>query len=132
MRVAAEPYAGGNAPYAGGNQPNAALAAGDEEDDKDGDADDEANDSYELIDYKFEESDKGKEKVTNAAKEEAEKTSEVKDDTKKTELPPSSSSLSVSSGFSDQFLKLSFDSSLVSTVKDSVDIDVSSLLDIPI
>ncbi|GKA72025.1 hypothetical protein Tco_0778241 [Tanacetum coccineum] len=48
-----------------------------------------------------------------------EKTLEVKNDTKKTELPPSSSSLSVSSGFSDQFLKLSSDSSLVHTVVDS-------------
>ncbi|GKB59542.1 hypothetical protein Tco_0915728, partial [Tanacetum coccineum] len=46
--------------------------------------------------------------------------------------PPLSSSLSVSSGFGDQFLKLSSDSSLVSTVKDSADADVSSLLDIPI
>ncbi|GJW82214.1 hypothetical protein Tco_0146189 [Tanacetum coccineum] len=86
----------------------------------------------EMKDAEVEESDKGEEKVTDAAKEEAEKTSEAKDDTKKSELPPSSSSLSVSSGFGDQFLKLSSDSSLVSTVKDSVDADVSSLLDIPI
>ncbi|GJX30730.1 reverse transcriptase domain-containing protein [Tanacetum coccineum] len=86
----------------------------------------------EMKDVEVEESDKGKEKVTDVAKEEAEKTSEAKDDTKKSELPPSSSSLSVSSGFSDQFLKLSSDSSLVSTVKDSADADVSSLLDIPI
>ncbi|GJU79290.1 retrovirus-related pol polyprotein from transposon TNT 1-94 [Tanacetum coccineum] len=35
-------------------------------------------------------------------------------------------------GFGDQFLNLSSDSSLVSTVKDSADADVSSLLDIPI
>ncbi|GJW28250.1 hypothetical protein Tco_0045125 [Tanacetum coccineum] len=86
----------------------------------------------EMKDAEVEEPDKGKEKVTDAAKEEAKKTSEAKNDTKKSELPPSSSSLSVSSGFGDQFLKLSFDSSLVSTVKDSVDADVSSLLDIPI
>ncbi|GKD82689.1 hypothetical protein Tco_1349528, partial [Tanacetum coccineum] len=76
--------------------------------------------------------DKGKEKVTDAAKEEAEKNSEAKDDTKKSELPPSSSSLSVSSSFGDQFIKLSSDSSLVSIVKDLENIDVSSLLDIPI
>ncbi|GKC96531.1 hypothetical protein Tco_1161973 [Tanacetum coccineum] len=68
-------------------------------------------------------SDKGDEEITDAAKEETENTSEAKDDTKKTELPPSSSSLSVSSGFSDQFLKLSSDSSLVSTIKDSADAD---------
>ncbi|GKD54317.1 hypothetical protein Tco_1287704, partial [Tanacetum coccineum] len=86
----------------------------------------------EMKDVKVEESDKGEERVTDEAKEEAEKTSEAKDDTKNTELPPSSSSLSISLGFGDQFLKLSSDSSLVSIVKDSVDADVSSLLDIPI
>ncbi|GJU25914.1 hypothetical protein Tco_1164535 [Tanacetum coccineum] len=75
----------------------------------------------EMKDAEVEESDKGEEKVTDAAKEEAEKTSEAKDDTKKSELPPSSSSLFVSSGFGDQFLKVSSDSSLFSTVKDSVD-----------
>ncbi|GKC63486.1 hypothetical protein Tco_1096084, partial [Tanacetum coccineum] len=78
------------------------------------------------------ETDKGEEKVIDAGKEEAEKTSEAKDDTKKTKLPPSSSSLSVSLGFGDQILKLSSYSSLVSTVKDSADVGVSSLLDIPI
>ncbi|GJZ37111.1 copia protein, partial [Tanacetum coccineum] len=79
------------------------------------------DEDVEMKDAEVEESDKGEEKVTDAAKEEAEKTSEAKDDTKKTELPPSSSSLSVPSGFGDQFLKLSSDSSLVSTVKDSAD-----------
>nr|GEY83671.1 hypothetical protein [Tanacetum cinerariifolium] len=53
-------------------------------------------------------------------------TSEAKDDAKTIELPPSSSSLFVSSGFGDQFVKLSSDSSLVSTIKDSADADVSS------
>ncbi|GJS70370.1 hypothetical protein Tco_0703211 [Tanacetum coccineum] len=86
----------------------------------------------EMKDIKVEESDKGKEKVIDVAKEEGVKTLEAKEDTKKSELPPSSSSLSVSSGFGDQFLKLSSDSSLVSTIKDSSDTDVSSLLDIPI
>ncbi|GKD01790.1 hypothetical protein Tco_1172064 [Tanacetum coccineum] len=86
----------------------------------------------EMKDAEIEESDKGEEKVTDAAKKEAEKTLEAKDDTKKSELPPSSSSLSISSGFGDKFLKLSSDSSLVSTIKDSADADVSSLLDIPI
>ncbi|GJV22861.1 hypothetical protein Tco_1375556 [Tanacetum coccineum] len=93
-------------------------------DEKDGDTDDEGDDRVS--------SDKGDEEIIDAAKEEAEKTSEAKDDTKKIELPPSSSSLSISSGFGDQFLKISSDSSLVSTVKDSADADVSSLLDIPI
>ncbi|GJY35575.1 hypothetical protein Tco_0420953 [Tanacetum coccineum] len=111
-----------------------------EKDNKDGDADDEGDDhicmfNEEDVKMKYvevEESDKGEEKVTDAAKEEAEKTSEAKDDTKKSKLPPSSLSLSVSLGFGDQFLKLSSDSSLVSTVKDFTDADVSSLLDIPI
>ncbi|GJV04709.1 hypothetical protein Tco_1338278 [Tanacetum coccineum] len=61
----------------------------------------------EMKDAEVEESDKGEEKVTDAAKEEAEKTLEANDDTKKSKLPPSSSSLFVSS-------------------------DVSYLLDIPI
>ncbi|GKE05036.1 hypothetical protein Tco_1397054 [Tanacetum coccineum] len=77
----------------------------------------------EMKDAKVEESNKGEEKVNDAVKEEAKKTSESKDDAKMTELPPSSSSLSVSSGFGDQFLKLSSDSYLVSTVKDSADTD---------
>ncbi|GJY16851.1 retrovirus-related pol polyprotein from transposon TNT 1-94 [Tanacetum coccineum] len=90
------------------------------------------DEDVEMKDAEVEETDKGEENVTYAAKEEAKKTSKAKDDTKKTELPPSSSSLSVSLGFGKQFLKLSFDSSLVSTIKDTVDADVSSLLDIPI
>nr|GEU53376.1 uncharacterized mitochondrial protein AtMg00810-like [Tanacetum cinerariifolium] len=79
------------------------------------------DEDVELKDAEVEESDKGKEKVTDVAKEEAEKTFEAKDDAKKTKLPPSSLSLSVSLGFGDQFLKLSSNSSLVSTVKDSAD-----------
>nr|GEU59257.1 hypothetical protein [Tanacetum cinerariifolium] len=67
----------------------------------------------EIKDAEVEESDKGEEKVTDATKKEAEKTSKAKDDTKKTKLPPSSSSLSVSLGFGDQILKLSSNSSLV-------------------
>nr|GEV62949.1 integrase, catalytic region, zinc finger, CCHC-type, peptidase aspartic, catalytic [Tanacetum cinerariifolium] len=86
----------------------------------------------ELKDAEVEGSDKGDEKITVAATEEAEKTSKAKDDTKKTKLHPSSSSLSISSGFGDQFLKLSSDSSLFGTVMNSADADVSSLLDIPI
>ncbi|GJS07968.1 hypothetical protein Tco_0364764 [Tanacetum coccineum] len=81
------------------------------------------DEDVEMKDTEVEESNKGEENVTDAAKEEAEKTSKAKDDTKKTKLPTSSSSLSVSSGFGDQFLKHSSDSSLVSTVKDSTDID---------
>ncbi|GJT30776.1 hypothetical protein Tco_0911051 [Tanacetum coccineum] len=66
----------------------------------------------EMINAEVDDSDKGDEEITDAAKVVAENTSEVKDDPKKTELPPSSSSLSVSSGFGDQFLKLSSDSTI--------------------
>nr|GEX52443.1 hypothetical protein [Tanacetum cinerariifolium] len=45
---------------------------------------------------KVNESDKGDEDVTDAAKEDIEKTSKVKDDTMKTKFPPSSSGLSIS------------------------------------
>ncbi|GJR43370.1 hypothetical protein Tco_1311473, partial [Tanacetum coccineum] len=57
---------------------------------------------------------------------------EVKDDTKKAELPPTSSSLSVSSGFSNQFLNLYSDTSLIGTVKDTTDAEINSLLDVQI
>nr|GFA98073.1 hypothetical protein [Tanacetum cinerariifolium] len=123
-----------------------------EKDDKDGDADREGDDhvsdtqddiykyeirvrkdeDVEMKDAEVDDSNKGEKEITDAAKVDVEKTSEAKDYVKKIELPPSSSTLSVCSGFSDQFLKLSFDSSLVSTVKDYADINVSSLLDIPI
>nr|GEU66960.1 hypothetical protein [Tanacetum cinerariifolium] len=89
-----------------------------EEDDETESDEDEINKSkicvrkdedVEMKDDEGEEYDKGEEKVTNAAKEEAEKTSEAKDDAKKIEIPPSSLSSS-----------------------ESADADVSSLLDIPI
>ncbi|GKD78328.1 hypothetical protein Tco_1340949, partial [Tanacetum coccineum] len=55
----------------------------------------------EMLNAKVDDSDKVDEEVTNAAKVDAVKTSEVKDDANKTELPPLSSSLSVSLGFGD-------------------------------
>ncbi|GKA11939.1 hypothetical protein Tco_0691485 [Tanacetum coccineum] len=86
----------------------------------------------EMINAEVDDSDKGDEEITDAVKADAEKTSEVKDDPKKTELPPSSSSLSVFLGFGDQFLKLSSDSSLVNTVKDTIDTKINSLLEVKI
>nr|GEW77497.1 hypothetical protein [Tanacetum cinerariifolium] len=99
-----------------------------EKDDKEGNADDEIesdeDDIYkykihvhkdedeEMINVKLDDSVKGDEEVTDAVKADAKKASKVKDDAKKIELPPTSSSLYVSSSFGDQFLKLSFDSSL--------------------
>ncbi|GKA77705.1 hypothetical protein Tco_0784242 [Tanacetum coccineum] len=122
-----------------------------EKDDKEGDVDDEdaetesdKDDIYkykihvrkdeddEMINAEVNDSDKGDEEVTDAAKADAKKTSKVKDDPKKTELPPSSSSLSVSSGFGVQFLKLSSDSSLASTVKDTTNAEINSLLEVKI
>ncbi|GKD74766.1 hypothetical protein Tco_1333048, partial [Tanacetum coccineum] len=90
------------------------------------------DDDVEMTNAEVENSDKGDEEVTDAAMADAEKTSEVKDDAKKTKIPPISSSLSVSSGFGDQFLKLSSDSSLVSTVKDTTDAEINSLLEVKI
>ncbi|GJY37831.1 hypothetical protein Tco_0424195 [Tanacetum coccineum] len=87
------------------------------------------DEDVEMKDAKVKGYDKGNEDITDAAKEEAKNTLEAKDDTKKTELPPSSSSLSVSLGFGDQFLKLFSDSSLVITVKDSADVDVIAKLE---
>nr|GEW74528.1 hypothetical protein [Tanacetum cinerariifolium] len=90
------------------------------------------DEDVEMSNVEVEDSDKGNEEVIDAAREDAEKTSEVKDDAKKTELPPTRSSLSVSSGFGDQFLKLSSNSSLVSTVKDTTDAKINSLLEVKI
>ncbi|GKD54554.1 hypothetical protein Tco_1287941, partial [Tanacetum coccineum] len=49
----------------------------------------------EMINSEVDDSNKGDEEIIDAVKVDAEKNSEVKDDAKKTELPPSSSSLSV-------------------------------------
>ncbi|GKA92139.1 retrovirus-related pol polyprotein from transposon TNT 1-94 [Tanacetum coccineum] len=122
-----------------------------EKGDKEGDADDEddetksdKDDIYkykirvckdedkEMLNVEVDDYDKSDEEVTDAVKADAEKTSEVKDDPKKTELPPTSSSLSVSSGFGDQFLKVSSYFSLVSTVKDTIDAEINSLLEVKI
>ncbi|GKA09375.1 hypothetical protein Tco_0688706, partial [Tanacetum coccineum] len=59
----------------------------------------------------------------------AEKTEEAKDDIKKAELPPTSSSLSVSLGFGNQFLNLSSDTSLIGIVKDTTNAEINYLLD---
>ncbi|GJR70048.1 hypothetical protein Tco_0016113 [Tanacetum coccineum] len=75
---------------------------------------------------------KGDEEDTDVAKADAEKIKEAKDDSKKTKLPPTSSSLSISLGFGEKFLKLSSDTCLVSTIKDTTDVEISSLLDIKI
>ncbi|GJU84904.1 hypothetical protein Tco_1292450 [Tanacetum coccineum] len=85
----------------------------------------------EMLNAEVEDSGKGDAKISDVAKADAENIEEIKDDAKKAELPPTSSSLPVSSGFGDQFLKLSSDTSLVSTIKDTTDAEIS-LLDIKI
>nr|GEU61523.1 hypothetical protein [Tanacetum cinerariifolium] len=77
------------------------------------------NDYEEMTNAEVEESRKGDAKIFDVAKADAEKIEEITDDAKKPEFPPTSSSLFVSSGFGDQFLKLSSDTSLVSIVKDT-------------
>nr|GEY01046.1 hypothetical protein [Tanacetum cinerariifolium] len=79
----------------------------------------------EMLNAEVEYSGKGDAQVFDAAKA-------AKDDSKKAKLPPTSSSLSISSSFGDQFLKLSSDISLVGTVKDTTDAEITSLLDIKI
>ncbi|GKC67427.1 hypothetical protein Tco_1100025 [Tanacetum coccineum] len=74
----------------------------------------------------------GDQQMTDTTKADAEKSEEVKDDNKKAELPPSSSSLSVSSGFGNQFLNLSSDKSIVGNLKDTTDAEINSLLDVQI
>ncbi|GJZ01019.1 hypothetical protein Tco_0518980 [Tanacetum coccineum] len=86
----------------------------------------------EMINAKVENSGKGDAEISDVAKVDAEKIEEIKDDAKKVKLPPTSSILSVSSGFSDQVLKLSSDTSLVSTFKDIIDAQINLLLDIKI
>ncbi|GJU78757.1 retrovirus-related pol polyprotein from transposon TNT 1-94 [Tanacetum coccineum] len=86
----------------------------------------------EMINDKVEDYGKGDAEISDVAKADAKKIEEIKDDTKKAELPPMSSSLSVSSGFGDQFLKLSSDTSLVGTIKDTKNAEINSLLDIKI
>nr|GEV87480.1 hypothetical protein [Tanacetum cinerariifolium] len=67
----------------------------------------------EMLNVEAKDFGKGDAEVFDTAKADAEKTKKAKDDSKKAELPPTSSSLSISSGFGDQFLKLSSDTSLV-------------------
>ncbi|GKG47564.1 hypothetical protein Tco_0507049, partial [Tanacetum coccineum] len=68
------------------------------------------------------------EEITDAKKTEATKG----DYEQAGKLPPTSSSLSVSSDFGNQFLNLSSDASLIGTTKESADTEINSLLDIQI
>nr|GEV92466.1 hypothetical protein [Tanacetum cinerariifolium] len=83
----------------------------------------------EMTNDEVEEYENGDEEITYTAKVDARKTKEVKDDAKKAKLPPTSSSLLISLGFGDQFLKLLSDTSLIGTIKDTTDAEINSLLD---
>ncbi|GKB44351.1 hypothetical protein Tco_0889293 [Tanacetum coccineum] len=86
----------------------------------------------EMKDVEVTETGKDDEEINDAEKTDAKKTKEVKDDNMKVKLPPTSSTLSVSLGFGNQFLNLSSDKSLVRIIKDSKDAEINSLLDIQI
>nr|GFA64626.1 hypothetical protein [Tanacetum cinerariifolium] len=103
-----------------------------EEEEKKDDTYDDKSINLEMTDDEETDDKNGDEENTDASKMDAGKTEEVKDDAKRVDLPPTSSSLSVSLGLGDQFLKLSSDTSLVSTVKDTTDAKINSLLDIKI
>ncbi|GJZ86722.1 hypothetical protein Tco_0658332, partial [Tanacetum coccineum] len=79
-----------------------------EDDDEFVHGDEHVNDDEdeEMKDVEVEESGNGDEEITDTAKANAEKTKEAKDDNKKVELPPSSSSLSVSSDLEKNVTKL--------------------------
>ncbi|GJV42033.1 hypothetical protein Tco_1420473 [Tanacetum coccineum] len=97
-------------------------------------ADEQVNDDEdeEMTNVEYVDTRNGDEEITDTTKVEAEKTEVEKDDIKKAELPPTSSSLSVSSGFGNQFLNLSSDTSLIGTIKDTTDAEINSLLDVQI
>ncbi|GKD31261.1 hypothetical protein Tco_1242039, partial [Tanacetum coccineum] len=73
------------------------------------------------------------EEITDVEKADVEKTAATKSDYKQgRKLPPTRSSLSVSSSFGNQFLNISSDISFIGIVKESVDTKINSLLDIQI
>ncbi|GJY53874.1 hypothetical protein Tco_0445538 [Tanacetum coccineum] len=85
-----------------------------------------------MKDAEVTETGKDDEEINDAEMTDAKKTKEVNGDNKKAELPLTSSSLSISLGFGNQFLNLSSDKSPVRIIKDSTDAEINSLLDIQI
>ncbi|GKA77015.1 retrovirus-related pol polyprotein from transposon TNT 1-94 [Tanacetum coccineum] len=110
------------------------MTNAEETDDQFVQGDEQVNDDKDeaMTNAEVEESGNGDAEISDAAKADVEKTEEVKDDAKKTDLRPTSSNLSVSLGFGDQFLELSSNTSLVGIVKDTTDAEINSLLDIKI
>ncbi|GKB53339.1 hypothetical protein Tco_0904092 [Tanacetum coccineum] len=87
----------------------------------------------EMKDAEDVETRKDDEEITDAEKTYAKKTEVTQGDLEQAgKLPLTSSSLSVSSGFGNQFLNLSSDASLIGTTKESADTKINPLLDIQI
>nr|GEV42144.1 hypothetical protein [Tanacetum cinerariifolium] len=83
------------------------------------------DEEQEMLNAEVEYFGKGDAEVSDTAKADAEKTEETKDYSKKAKLHPISSSLSISLSSGDQFLKLSFDTSLVGTSPSVLRVPVS-------
>ncbi|GKD76926.1 hypothetical protein Tco_1339547, partial [Tanacetum coccineum] len=101
-----------------------------EDDEKKDDTDDDKSIDLEMTDD--EETDDEVLQNIDAAKENAKKNEEAKDHSKKAELPLTSSSLSVSLGFGDQFLKLSSDTSLIGTSSSVLKVHVFVISEPPV
>ncbi|GKD71439.1 hypothetical protein Tco_1325529, partial [Tanacetum coccineum] len=87
----------------------------------------------EMKDAAVTETKKDNEEITDAEKTDAEKTKATNGDLEQAgKLPLTSSSLSVSSSFGNQFLNLCSDTYLIGTTKESADTEINSLLDIQI
>ncbi|GJT71769.1 copia protein [Tanacetum coccineum] len=110
------------------------LTTYEEGDKKDDDEDDRSIDIEKLMMMKkLMMNLKDNEEITDAGKRDAENTEVTKGDLEQAgKLPLTSSSLSVSSGFRNQFLNLSFDTSLIGTTKEYADTEINSLLDFQI
>ncbi|GJX27071.1 hypothetical protein Tco_0233367 [Tanacetum coccineum] len=89
--------------------------------------DDEKHDDDEVVDEE-----KANEEMPDSEKADEEMADAEKDNKEKPKLPPSSSSLSLSSDYGNQFLNVSSDVSLVGIVKETSDTEINSLLDIPV
>ncbi|GJU49530.1 hypothetical protein Tco_1219085 [Tanacetum coccineum] len=105
-----------------------------EKDDKEGDADDEDDETESDEDdiYKYKIRMQKIKEVTNAAKADAKKTLEVKDDAKKTESLQQAPTYLYLQVLVINFLNFLLILLLVSTVKDTIDVEINSLLEVKI
>nr|GEW26479.1 hypothetical protein [Tanacetum cinerariifolium] len=105
-----------------------------EKEDKEGDADDEGDDHISDTQDTDDEDDETKSNEDEIYKYKIHVRKDEDEEMLNAEVEDSgkSSNLTVSSGFGDQFLKLSSDTSLIGIVKDTTHAEISSLLDIKI